>query len=91
MSTRYFLLISYFFYSSRLYFKFAYEGLTIILHSHGVTTLRVGGDIDVEGNNVASINGFLIDFFACFVSNAYQIGIVEWVEVDRQLQIIVFT
>ena len=70
--------------------EFACERLIAILYSNGITAFRVGRDVDVEANDVACIDGFLIDDFACFVSNVYEIGIVERIEIDTQLLVVVF-
>jgi hypothetical protein len=48
-----------------LCFEFTSEGLLAILHSDGITAFCIGRDVDVEANDVASIDGFLIDGFAC--------------------------
>ena len=69
-------------YACRLRIKLGGEGLIIILHFDGVTAFRVVGDVDVKAYDVASIDGFLIDGLASLVGNAYQIGIIERIEID---------
>ena len=78
----FFLVISYCFNSCRLRFELASEGLLAILHSYGVTAFGVGRDVDVEAYDIASVDGFLVDEPARFVSDAYLIGIVERIEID---------
>ena len=81
-SSSIFLLPSYISNSCGLCIKFACEGFIAILHSDGVMTFRVGRDVDVEAHDVACVDGFLVDHFARIISNAYQISIVERVEID---------
>ena len=78
----FYLIIYGFLNSCRLSFEFASEQLIAILHSYGVTALCVGRDVDAETYDGACIDGFLIDDLARFVSNAYLIGIVEWVKMN---------
>ena len=77
-----FLIVSYGFNSSRLCLEFTSKGLSAILHIDGVTAFGIGRDVDVEGYDAACVDGFLVDSFATFVGNAYQIGIVERAKID---------
>ena len=76
--------------SRRFCFEFAGEGLTTVFYSNGVTAFCVGRDVDVKAHDATCIDGFLVDGFAGFVSNAHQVGLVERVEMDSQLQVVVF-
>ena len=75
-------IVSYGFNSSRLCLEFTSKGLSAILHIDGVTAFGIGRNVDVEGYDAACIDGFLVDSFATFVGNAYQIGIVERAKID---------
>ena len=66
------------------------EGFIAILHRNGITAFCVVGNVDVEANDVASVDGLLIDGVARFVRDTYQIGFVERVEVDAKLLFVVF-
>ena len=81
-SSNYFLIISYFFNSCRLRFEHTGEGLLAILHGDGVTAFCVGRDVDVEAYDAACMDGFLVDDFAGFICNVYQIVIVERVKMN---------
>ena len=78
-------------YSCPLCIKLGGEGLVAILHGDGIAAFCVVGDVDVEANDVASVDGLLIDGLARFVGNAYLIGIVKRIEIDAKLLFVVFT
>ena len=44
--------------------------------------IRIGRDVDIEGYDAACVDDFLIDGFACLVSNPYLIGIANWIKID---------
>ena len=60
----FYLIINYSFNSCGLRIEFACERLFAILHGDGVTAFCVGRDVDVEANDVASVDGFLVALMA---------------------------
>ena len=62
--------------------EFASERLLAILYGDGITAFRVGRDVDVEADDVACVDGFLVDDFARVVSYPHLIGIVERVKIN---------
>ena len=61
--------------------EFASERLLAILYGDGITAFRVGRDVDVEADDVACVDGFLVDDFARVVSYTHLISIVERVKI----------
>ena len=47
--------------SCALGIEFASERLIAILYGDGITAFLVGRDVDVEANDVASVDGLLVD------------------------------
>ena len=78
-----FRIPSHFHNPRRLCFEFACECLLAVLNGDGVAAFRIGRDVDVQAYDVACVDILFIYGFARFVSNAYLIGIAEWVEIDR--------
>ena len=64
MIINHFLVISHYFYSCRLCFELASEGLLAVLHSDGVTAFRIGRDVDVQTYDVACVDVLFIYGFA---------------------------
>ena len=49
------------------------ERLIAVLNHYSVAAFRVGRDVDVEANDVACIDGLLVDDFVCLVGDG-----AEW-------------